>query len=292
MKILISLSEALSTTTALMPLKAFSINNTLMLKAKSAIAKYNISTGTHLGLSSKAGNITLHVIGRNDFQTFSISSKEAKNLLKEHARKDKQTITLKNAWNLAQAIFFREMQSCTLKTKKSDKDGVVGYWDQSKRVLALDISVNDWFGDLLHEMCHQHLEDTKGLVMKDVHDSRFTKLATSVGAKIYDLSKDVEEVKAKTGFDRVKLKSNWSKTKQPEFITTFDEDGIYVGAVLAHDKNNVLYVLVPNVGLLRIAPAGQFEATKRDIASFKKFYGTRYKEVIEANRQKILKMKL
>lgn len=292
MRIWISPSGALSTTTALMPIKAFSINNTLMLKAKSAIAKYDIKAGSNLGLSSKAGNVTLHVIGRNDFKTFSISSNEAKRILKDATRKDKQTISLKNAWNLAQAIYFPEMQPCTLKTKKSDKDGVVGYWDQSKRVLALDTSVSDWVGDLLHEMCHQHLEDTKGLVMKNVHDSRFTKLANSVGAKIYDLSKDVEEAKAKTGFDRVKLKSNWSKTAPPEFITTFDEDGLYVGAVLAHDKNNVLYVLVPNVGLLRIAPAGQFEATKKDVATFKKFYGTRYKEVIEANRQKILKMKL
>lgn len=275
MRILLSISAQLK------------LKNTLVLHAQTAVPKYGIKRGATFGISIKSGNLFIHS-HREDAVGIEITRTAAKSILKSHRRQHVQSLTLKNAWELASAIYFPDMRLPSLKKKTSARDGVVGYWDQKNRVLALDLNIEDWFGDLLHEMCHQHLEDTKGLVMRNAHDSRFTKLANSVGAKIYDLSGEVEKQRIKSGKTRKKLPSNWSRKKTPEFITTFDEGKMYVGAVLAYDKNNVLYIKCPDInGFLAIAPAGQFEAQDEDIAYMKKKLGPQYKKVIETYRHKI-----
>ena len=245
----------------------------IQLKARKPISvedethESEISVGEVFALRLLRKGIQLVDGEGREFHAYDISDIEARDILDNSERILKQPIDVKSAWQIIQAIYFPKLKACKFKSLEDD-DGVAGYWELRSRTLALDFSEPDWIGNLIHEMCHQELEEVRKVKQEHTHDKHFQKLARQTNAKIYDLASETSREMKKANASRKPLGFN-GNSSLPKFIVTVEDGKLIVCASILSDSNLNIYAVDSDGGILSIHKAGQFKATPEDVRMFK-----------------------
>lgn len=267
------------------------ISKWIQFKARKPLAvednlhESEISTGEVFAIRVLRNQLQLVDGEGKEFFAYNVSAREVRSILNNSERVLKQSIDVKSAWQIVKTIYFPKLK--VPKFSDMDKDSATaGYWSIGTRTLALDFSEPDWIGNLIHEMCHQELEEVRKVKQEHTHDKHFQKLAVETNAKIYDLASEVASQLESIGGKFTPL--DMSKGILPKYMITVDGGEVLVGATILYDSNLTVYIILDDGNIVQVHTSGQFVARKSDIAKFKKNFKGNLNKALVSGKKSVL----